>query len=83
MELGGLRASNRDILADGDMYVYVDERILEIVRRNEYGIIVAVLNRTNSEQKIGVNNYQTKVIFRLNESTERILKPLGAIVYRI
>ena len=83
VELGGLRASNRDILADGDMYVYVDERILEIVRRNEYGIIVAVLNRTNSEQKIGVNNYQTKVIFRLNESTERILKPLGAIVYRI
>lgn len=80
--LGNMRRSNRDILADGDIYTYADDRVLEIVRRSEAGIIVAFLNRTNSRHQLDLNYPNSKTIFSLNGSTDKILQPYGAIVCR-
>lgn len=80
--LGNMRRSNRDILADGDIYTYADDRVLEIVRRSEAGIIVAFLNRTNSRHQLDLNYPNSKTIFSLNGSTDKILQPYGAVVCR-
>ena len=65
------------------MQTYTNEQILEITRRSRYGIAVTVINRTNSEQYIGVNIPNTKVVFSINGSNCNVLKPYGAIVYTI
>ena len=83
IQLGHLRKSLKNILSDGDMQTYINEQIFEITRRSKYGIAVAVMNRTNSEQYIGVNIPNSKVIFSLNGSDSRVLKPYGAIVYTV
>ena len=80
--LGNMRRSNRDILADGDIYTYADDRVLEIVRRSKAGIIVAFLNRTNSRHQLDLNYPNSKTIFSLNGSTDKILQPYGAVVCR-
>ena len=83
IEIGHLRKSLKNILSDGDMQNYANEQILEITRRSEYGIAVTVINRTNSEQFIGAEIPNSRVIFSLNGSDARVLKPYGAIVYTI
>ena len=80
--LGKIRIACKDILADGDMYTYANDKILEIVRRSEAGIIVVLLNRTNSSYEISANYPNSQVIFRIDGSTSRILQPYGAIVCR-
>ena len=65
------------------MQTYANEQILEITRRSEYGIAVTVINRTNFEQFIGAEIPNSRVIFSLNGSDARVLKPYGAIVYTI
>ena len=83
IEIGYLRKRLKNILSDGDMQTYTNEQILEITRRSRYGIAVTVINRTNSEQYIGVNIPNTKVVFSINGSNCNVLKPYGAIVYTI
>ena len=81
--LGKVRKAIKYIVADGEQYINVDKNLLEIVRRNAHGTIVAVINRTNSEQHIGARNPNTKEIFSLNGSNCERLTPYGAVIYAI
>lgn len=80
--LGIMRTNNRDILSKGDMFVNANSDVLEIVRRSETGIIVALINRSNRYHEIQVSYPGSREIFSINGSNQWELKPYGAYVCR-
>ncbi len=78
-QLGILRNSNQDILKNGEMFIEVQSDIMSIHRNFEYKRLTAILNRTCQSKKISVP--AAKIVFSLNESSEKELNPFGAIVY--
>lgn len=80
--LGKMRAENKDILDDGDMNVTVTHETIEIVRRNQNGIITAVINRTDKAQSVNVFYPGAQEIFSLERSNPGTVMPFGAYVCR-
>ena len=83
--LGAMRKNNMDILAGGDQFTYADDKILEITRRSNQGIITAYINRTSEKQKIYapyVKTVEAKQIFQINGGNEHFLPPYGAVAFR-
>lgn len=82
MELGKMRSQNADVFCNGDQYENSDGKVLELVRRNEEGIIVLFANRTNEVKYINAHYPNSKVIFSLNGSDANVLQPYGGVICR-
>lgn len=83
--LGQMRNNNVDVLKDGFCYTDANERLLEITRTSRDGIIVAYINRTDTQQPIYTPYASTlgaKQIFQINGGNTQFLPPYGATVLR-
>lgn len=85
--LGIFRNNNKDILSSGIIHQEeITENTLFCTRISKKGILFIVVNRSENEQENPIKNIEQnklKKVFELEVNTDNILKPYGAIVYRL